>query len=116
MHHRRASVKLLLAGLAALGSSFIQGSAPPKVEVTRAFRGQVSNYDDPCFWQDPQDASRAVACITSKDGHRVECFDLKDDRRLDRAAATIARLPSPPWPRRPTGFFVTEDRACAKSS
>jgi 3-phytase len=35
-----------------------------------------NNYDDPCFWQDPDDPGTAVACMTSKDDDLVECFRL----------------------------------------
>jgi hypothetical protein len=35
-----------------------------------------NNYDDPCFWQDPNDSEGLLACITSKDDDLVECFAL----------------------------------------
>ena len=35
-----------------------------------------NHYDDPCFWQDPADPNRMIACITSKNDERVECFEL----------------------------------------
>jgi myo-inositol-hexaphosphate 3-phosphohydrolase len=46
------------------------------VALSHEYRATGDNYDDPCFWQDPNDARRAFACITSKGRRQVECFDL----------------------------------------
>jgi 3-phytase len=46
------------------------------VTVEQELRQGGDNYDDPCFWQDPDDPGAAVACVTSKDDDLVDCFSL----------------------------------------
>ncbi len=47
-----------------------------EVAVDQELTEGGNNYDDPCFWQDPNDPGTAVACMTSKDDDLVECFRL----------------------------------------
>ncbi len=47
-----------------------------EVSVEQELTEGGNNYDDPCFWQDPNDPGTAVACMTSKDDDLVECFRL----------------------------------------
>jgi 3-phytase len=61
---------------------YVSAASPPSaraavvVEVAQELQHGGNNYDDPCFWQDPEDSQAALVCTTSKDDDLVECFAL----------------------------------------
>ncbi|HKA03091.1 MAG TPA: phytase, partial [Acidimicrobiales bacterium] len=52
-------------------------AAPPEVSpLSLELNGPGTNHDDPCFWVDPHDPTRAMLFATAKDSGLVEVFDL----------------------------------------
>ena len=51
-------------------------AAPVTVPVAIELSEDGDNYDDPCFWQDPSDADRYMAFMTSKDDSLVDVWEL----------------------------------------
>jgi 3-phytase len=86
---RRPGLDLRVLILAAAAPLAAAASPPPRgpavVEATRELRASGHNYDDPCFWQDPDDPARALGCITSKGAGEVDCFDLETGRFVGAA-------------------------------
>ena len=55
-------------------------TVPVVIELTR----DGDNYDDPCFWQDPNEADRYLAFMTSKDNSLVDVWELPAGTHLDQ--------------------------------
>ncbi len=73
---RLGTVLLRLSAAALLCGAVAPAPAGELVELAGELQESGSNYEDPCFWQDPADPKLSFGCITSKGKNRVECFNL----------------------------------------
>ncbi len=75
--HVRSTIDRLRAGAAALlCGALVPLHAGELIELSAELRKSGSDYEDPCFWQDPVDPALALGCITSQGQKQVECFNL----------------------------------------
>ena len=59
-------------------------AVPVTVDVQIELTKDGNNYDDPCFWQDPQDSKRFLAFMTSKDDELVDVWELPSAAHLSQ--------------------------------
>lgn len=64
------------------------------VELSAELRQSGSDYEDPCFWQDPANPGFALGCITSKGKKKIECFNLATNEFVGAAGDSPGGLTS----------------------